>query len=245
MLKSTKVCRKQCTVCAILRRKARTGAGLVSKFIAISKYIAGVHQRAWCWLPDIAVIGNPIEPVIPSAVIENSPKVRFGYIGRLVESKGVREAIEAFRSAGIESDFMIAGKGNPKYIEECRAKAVNAAVSFSGYKAPPDFFSAIDVLVVPSIWPEAFGRVVIEAASAGIPSIVSDRGGLPELVDERKTGWVYSRSSELIGLFREVSRHPLDLRAMESDCRASAERFHPERIVESIEGELLKLGRNV
>jgi glycosyltransferase involved in cell wall biosynthesis len=38
------------------------------------------------------------------------------------------------------------------------------------------------ILMGPSIWPEPFGRIFVEAASNGIPSIASERGGIPEAV---------------------------------------------------------------
>ncbi|MGF1760320.1 glycosyltransferase family 4 protein [Photobacterium sagamiensis] len=45
-----------------------------------------------------------------------------------------------------------------------------------------DMYSTSKLLLVPSIWQEAFGKVSVEAASHGIPVIVSNRGGLPETV---------------------------------------------------------------
>jgi len=46
-------------------------------------------------------------------------------------------------------------------------------------------FSSIRILIVPSIWEEPFGRVVIEALASGVLPIVSNRGGLPEAVGDK------------------------------------------------------------
>ena len=45
-----------------------------------------------------------------------------------------------------------------------------------------EFFSRVDVAVFPSVWDESFGLVAAEAMEAGCPVIVSDAGGLPEVV---------------------------------------------------------------
>jgi glycosyltransferase involved in cell wall biosynthesis len=44
--------------------------------------------------------------------------------------------------------------------------------------------SSAEMLVVPSLWPEPFGRVAVEGMAAGIPVIASPLGGLPEVVGE-------------------------------------------------------------
>src|SRR5262245_8551856 len=49
---------------------------------------------------------------------------------------------------------------------------------------PADFLALTRILLVPSTVPEAFGRVAAEAMINGIPSLVSDRGGLPQTVGE-------------------------------------------------------------
>ena len=47
---------------------------------------------------------------------------------------------------------------------------------------PADFFALTKILLVPSLFPEPFGRVAAEALINGIPPLVSDRGALPETV---------------------------------------------------------------
>lgn len=47
---------------------------------------------------------------------------------------------------------------------------------------PADYFALTRLLLVPSVWPEPFGRVAAEAMINGVPPLVSDRGGLPDVV---------------------------------------------------------------
>ncbi|MEM3824259.1 MAG: glycosyltransferase family 4 protein, partial [Candidatus Bathyarchaeia archaeon] len=53
----------------------------------------------------------------------------------------------------------------------------------------PDFYSAADVVVVPSLY-DAFPKVVLEAMACGIPVVASDVGGIPEMVSHGRTGFL-------------------------------------------------------
>ncbi len=65
----------------------------------------------------------------------------------------------------------------------------------------------------PSIWPEPFGRVFVEAASAGVPSITSDRGGIPEAVGD---------AGVLINRIHETGAWLAAIRALDDDNRYEA-----------------------
>jgi glycosyltransferase involved in cell wall biosynthesis len=82
-----------------------------------------------------------------------------------------------------------------------------------------------------SVWNEPMGRVVIEAAACGVPVFAARRGGIPELVDTGRTGWLFDSSSpaELTTLLRDASAGRLRARA--SDCIAFARRFSPDAII--------------
>ena len=81
-----------------------------------------------------------------------------------------------------------------KYLEECKSSYTGKApLLFHGRVEPQaldDAYASVDVLVVPSLLPEAFGLVVAEAFSAGRPVIVFNAGGLPELVRDGVDGFV-------------------------------------------------------
>jgi glycosyltransferase involved in cell wall biosynthesis len=77
-------------------------------------------------------------------------------------------------------------------------------------------YRSIDLLVVPSLWEEPLATTVLEAYMHGIPVIVSRRGGLPEMVDEGRTGFVYE-PLEAGGLRQAVDmvlRNPLIVQDM-------------------------------
>ncbi len=70
-----------------------------------------------------------------------------------------------------------------------RAKTAGLPVDWLGVVPAAEFFSQIDILVVPSIWAEPCPLVVIEAFAFGVPVVGSRIGGIAELIEQGVTGW--------------------------------------------------------
>lgn len=113
------------------------------------------------------------------------------YVGRLSEEKGVDVLV---RAAAERKDvpLKIAGTGPAEAALKKLAKKVGASnVEFLGFQngdALRKAYAGARFVVVPSIWYEVFGLIALEAYAAGKPVIVSQIGGLAELVKEGETG---------------------------------------------------------
>lgn len=117
------------------------------------------------------------------------------FLGRLVYEKGVQHLIAAMPKIlehYHDSKLVIAGKGG--MIDELKAQVeflgISNKVYFTGYmnaKQVNKMYKCADVAVFPSIY-EPFGIVALEAMIAGIPVVVSDVGGLNEIVEHRVNG---------------------------------------------------------
>ncbi len=101
------------------------------------------------------------------------------YVGKLIENKGVQVLFAAL--AGLDARAVIVGFGD--YREELEALAPHGTL-FTGaleHRHLVHLLPLADVSVVPSIFPEAFGMVAAEAASAGVVPVVANHSGLAEL----------------------------------------------------------------
>ncbi len=117
------------------------------------------------------------------------------YVGRMVPEKGLSVLIDAaplVLREWPEVKFVLAGGGG--YANELRAKAdalgVSDSILFPGRisdEVRDGLFKVADVAVFPSLY-EPFGIVALEAMAAGTPVVVSDVGGLSEVVDLHETG---------------------------------------------------------
>ena len=111
------------------------------------------------------------------------------YVGRLVYEKGVQHltaAMPKILSNYHDAKLIIAGRGG--MMDELRAEAnnlgLNDKIYFTGYlnsKQVQKMYKCADVAVFPSTY-EPFGIVALEAMLAGVPTVVSDVGGLDEIV---------------------------------------------------------------
>jgi len=121
--------------------------------------------------------------------------VTFGFFGSVNPQKGLEILVSAFRQYRCER-FRLVVRGNmqhfPNYAKRVRGFAdIDPRITFKGpygHGELAEALSAIDVLVVPSVWYENTPFVVLEAFSAGRPVIASDLGGLSELVKDGTNG---------------------------------------------------------
>jgi len=128
----------------------------------------------------------------PAPGTRASGPLRFGFLGGIQAHKGAHVLLEAF--ARRRADATLSIRGGPTrggYVDFVRARAREVGADFEGACAPervPAYLASIDVLVVPSIWPENAPFVVREAFAAGRPVLASDVGAMRESVRDGVDG---------------------------------------------------------
>lgn len=122
-----------------------------------------------------------------------------GIIGRITPLKGHLYFIRAMAKVARaipKLRILVVGEAPPgkdKYKEEImlliRRLGLRSYVEFLGERSDiPDILSQLDLLVLSSIAPEAFGRVIIEAQASGVPVVATSVGGVLDIIDEETTG---------------------------------------------------------
>jgi len=103
------------------------------------------------------------------------------YFGKLLLNKGVHTLLDALR--GIDARGLIVGFGDYRAALEEMAPANAVFTGPLEHRHLRHLIPLVDVTVVPSIFPEAFGMVAAEAAAAGCPPLVARHSGLAEIAD--------------------------------------------------------------
>jgi glycosyltransferase involved in cell wall biosynthesis len=169
-------------------------------WIAPSRAIAAVLARNRTPPQRISVVPHGIEP-LPRRPIEGLSRraVRFGYVGQINRPKGLAVLFAAFAQLPRGSaELHIVGQpqrgGEREYLQAAMATCAGSDFVHLRGAVPHnrigDVLGELDVLVLPAIYLEVFGLVVLEAFSAGRPVIVSDCGGPAELVRDGLDGLV-------------------------------------------------------
>ena len=165
-------------------------------------------------------------------------KLIIGYIGTLSPIKGVEWLIDQFKTLGFSSHLLIAGKGETAYEKRLKKAGDGHSIEFLGYQNSQEFFTKIDVLVVPSLWQEPLGMVAIEALAHHIPVIANKAGGLQETIQDQINGlFCYSDRPESLGeALTTIYLEPETYNSMSQVARKSVEDIlSAERMISAYE----------
>lgn len=178
-----------------LRNAFMNPARNIDGFIFVSRFAESKHLQ---YMPALAhakrLVAYNTVPPLEKRFISDTRGRYFLFFGRLSFEKGVGTLVEAF--AGMpDMALKIVGTGPEEETLKRRASGLGAGnIEFVGYRSGDALKEAIrdaSFVVVPSEWYENNPMTVIEAYSAGIPVIGARIGGIPEIVEDGSTGYLF------------------------------------------------------
>lgn len=162
----------------------------VDLFICPSAFYKNKLEQANFTSGEICLLRNPL-PIYEEQEINTQNEGYLLYFGRLCAEKGVKTLLNAVKRVGCR--LLVLGTGPmEKELKEYAREMQN--VEFKGFcqgKELEDYIRNSLCVVLPSEWYENGPYSAMEAMAMGKPLIVSDMGGLPELVEEEKNGYIY------------------------------------------------------
>lgn len=170
-------------------------ASVFGAVIAPSEYVRERFARAGFPCDRITTLPYfcPLQPRTSPRSIPDEPTLLF--IGRIREIKGYDYFIEAFRYLPPHVRGIIVGDA-----DDCRRRKIRALVrsadcegrielqSWAAREKITTCYEKCTALVFPSIWPETFGIVGIEAMACGVPAVGANVGGIPQWLTDGETG---------------------------------------------------------
>ncbi|MBB3990392.1 glycosyltransferase family 4 protein [Croceicoccus naphthovorans] len=236
LFRDGKDCTPRCLSCRVLTRRRIKNAGGVGMVVGNSQFMIDRHRQEGLFADTpsrtifnaVPGIGVPPEPTPRKA----GQPLRIGFAGMVKAEKGIETLLSACRPLPNDAwTLTVAGRGEQSYVEGLKAASADLPVAWPGFVPIDRFFAELDLIVIPSIWPEPMPRVLIEAMAAGLPVIVSDAGGSAEVAGLYPHARLYDRGDvgALTGALQDAIRQgPKRHRP----SKALLARFSVERLVD-------------
>lgn len=138
---------------------------------------------------------------VAATIVKSNNKIKIGMAGRINRWKGQKLFVDMAKLVSEENDnveFLIAGdvyKGEDYILDDLKGYILESGVKDKiGLLGQVDnmsnFYKKLDIFVLPSIQPEPFGLVVIEAMNNKLPVVATNHGGPVEIIDNNIDGFL-------------------------------------------------------
>ncbi len=180
-----------------LQRRRQNLLGLYLAVLVASRHMRDEYSRhgvAEDRLHLAPLFPPGVEPD-PEAPSRRPPSSRILLLGRLTDVKGGRFLVEAVRQArewlNRPLTLVVAGDGPERTALEGQAQQTGVPAEFHGWvdaERRTGLMRGADLLAVPSVWPEPFGLVGLEAGCVGLPAVGFAVGGIPDWLSSGVSG---------------------------------------------------------
>ena len=163
----------------------------------------------------------------------DKPKDYFLFMGALGEHKNPKDAILAVKIAGAKLILAGGKTREPYFSKEIKPLIDGKQIKYIGEvtgKKRADLFKYAKGFIFPIKWQEPFGLVMIEAMACGTPVIAYPNGAVPEVIQDKKTGFIVKNVSEMAKAIKKIGL--IDRKK----CRERVEKFFTnKKMVEKYE----------
>lgn len=215
---------------------------ILKLFSAPNQSYIAISDRQRRLLPDLpykATIYNGINP--SKFPFCDEPEDYLLFVGRMVPKKGVKEAVEVARLTG--KRLLLVGPLLPDskaYFDKHVKPYLNDKIRYIGYveygPKLAKYFQHAKALLMPIKWEEPFGMVMAEAMSCGTPVIAFKRGSAPEIIEDKKTGFVVETVQQMAAAVKKIDQ------IKRADCRKRVlEHFSIDCMVDGYESVFQKI----
>ncbi|MDH5690985.1 MAG: glycosyltransferase family 4 protein, partial [Candidatus Bathyarchaeota archaeon] len=191
------ICSNPLPICKIYKQIFRNIGQRNDSIIALCSYVRERLIKAGYNPSNIVLIPNSLQES-HKTFFSRAENKEILFVGRMVKAKGVHVLIKALAKVKkiCDKEFVVnlIGDGEDKAYFESLTQSLGVKVNFLGNVSDTvlhKHYQEAYAVIVPSLFPELFGIVVLEAMSHGKPVIASNIGGLPDLVLNGQTGLLF------------------------------------------------------
>lgn len=175
-------------------------AEYIDGLIYVSQFAKQMHEK---YMPELKEKRNIVLYNLADKILDAPAQKTdryFLFFGRLSYEKGVKTLISAFKDMP-NCNLKIAGTGPLEDELKDYTKSNNVTnVEFLGYKSGKELTDLVETayfIIVPSEWYENNPMTIIEGYAAGVPVIGTNIGGIPEIIEEGVTGYLFTPANSV------------------------------------------------
>lgn len=219
----------------------RSQIGTPDLILSPSQFLAEFYNKRGLFKKSrVEILPNPLPRTEdPGRGKRVSKKTQFLFVGQLEEHKGIRALFTALDQLGEDVQLHIAGEGSlSEYVSE-RART-DKRIHFHGFVSLEHLLKIIhtqDAVLVPSTCYENSPTVIYESYLAGVPVIASNIGGIPELIEDGKTGILIppADAGALMSAMQEVHQNRDAWWDKTQEIKEIAQQYAIDRYVDQLE----------
>ncbi len=179
---------------------------LLDNLVSPSKYLAKRYVKEGIGEGKMNVIPYGIDVERFSKIKKScgDGRIRFSFIGYIGRHKGVFTILDALSYIDNREEIVINFFGDGEQKEELmrlvQTKGFDDFVRFPGKvdnSRIEEVYCDTDIMLLPSVWPDNHPVSIYEAMASSIPVVASRMGGIPELVEEGKTGYLFDAGNAM------------------------------------------------
>ncbi len=157
------------------------------EFIALSTSVKDIYVEHGFSSSSVCIIPNMLDPSFSTPEGQSTDEFIVLYVGTLKKVKGVEYLIRAFSHLSEPYKLRVVGDGTQReklenLVVDLQLEDVVTFVGYVDHQNVPEQYAQADLFVHPGVWPEPFGRTIIEAMQAGLPVVCTDIGGPADIV---------------------------------------------------------------
>lgn len=231
----------------------------IDRLFAISKQV----KNQWKWSNNNTVVISNCVDCSHYTFTDTININKIIFVGRIAKEKGLDTLIKSMHrihdkgfkvNLDVVGPWVIEKGGEPDYYQYCSdltsklclSDYVHFREALTGEKLIQCIQNS-DMLCCPSIWPEAFGIVIIEALSCGIPVAGSNIGAIPEIIQNGECGYLFepkndNELAEIIVNYYKLSN--FQKMAIKKKARDTALRYNVPVIAKIYEKEMISLSKS-
>jgi glycosyltransferase involved in cell wall biosynthesis len=229
-----------------LRRRAKARQQLVGA-IAVSEFMRRANQPH---IPGPVLnvsLGVSLEGLPAERPVRPRKPFRFGFMGGFQPNKGIWDVLDAastLQRGGFDFELHIWGPDDSDAREQITRRALSERIVLHGMYQAAEIWAAYDIIdlaIIATTVPEPLGRIPMEAAAAGVPTIGAKIGGITESIQHEQNGLLfeYRNAADLARQMQRVLEEPRLYDTLQRGLSAPVDTRNVGAAVESAYRELL------